>query len=228
VAVPALDAAVSPHARFLLDVIAKTGVKATAIAAKIGVPPSTLTRHLPNAKGHAKPGTPRTMHADVVAKLETFSGLAGPAGTGTTAAIAPVRRPVGGFGDDAARYVAEEAANAVDDALTALVGNRPNAYRWTVKSRAMERRGLLPGDHVIVDLSIEAQDGDIVLANAINDRKPHGADTALRILHKVRGVRILLAASDDPALQDPLIVDDDRIAVMGVVTDAVKRLRKRR
>lgn len=102
-----------------------------------------------------------------------------------------------------------------------MLSGRNAASAWTLQTNAVSALGYLPGDVVIVDTSRRAGAGDIVCA-----RTTHPAGTIFRVYEPP----YLLAAVTDPmrasALRRPLIVDNDRVSIVGVVTDTWRRATK--
>jgi hypothetical protein len=103
---------------------------------------------------------------------------------------------------------------------TALKG-RPDAAAWVLSTRAMESAGYLIGDIVIADAATQPLAGDPVVAQ-VYDLRSGTAETVFRILESP----YLVAASSDPALRKPLLVDNERVIVMGTITQCL-RIRRR-
>jgi hypothetical protein len=228
---PAETPALSPYAIFLQEIIAKTGKRASAIAKELHLPESTLTRHLPKPDGTAKPRTPRTMHAETIAKLEQFSGIVAPSALTRGGGNAEMldRREIARVASDAIK-LNTGANDDIDLAggLRALVGNRLHAEAWELRSASLECVGYLPGDLLIVDRNAVARDGDVVCVNYCPWGRAGHAETLMRIYRDAGGMRFVIGATFDPALQDPLPIDNDRAVVMGVVTHSVRIARRRR
>jgi len=92
----------------------------------------------------------------------------------------------------------------------------PGVDPWVMKSRALEHAGYLPGDILIVDLNAKPQDGDAVCAQ-IYDRNGK-TETAFRIYE----YPFLIAASADPDLRRPVLVDNERASIRGVVMASIR------
>ncbi|MGA9855074.1 MAG: hypothetical protein WBR29_07355 [Gammaproteobacteria bacterium] len=223
----------SPYALFLQEIISLTGKPPSAIATAIHVAQATLTRHLPKKDGTPKPRTPRTMHADTIRKLEDFSGLRwstsasqGSGGEGGKI-VQGGRREIARVASDAVRN-AEAANDDIDlsGAIKALVGNRTHAEAWELRSAALECAGYLPGDLLIVDRTALARDGDVVCLNYCPWGRPGQAQTLMRIFRDVGAMRFVIGSTFDPALSDPLPVDNERTVIMGVVTHSIRVARR--
>jgi hypothetical protein len=115
-----------------------------------------------------------------------------------------------GLAEEAVQFDAESADPAVSAAITALIGNR-EAVPWTVRARALECRGYLPGDIVIVDLGREPVPGDIVWAEVRSEDRSH-VEAVMRIYQPP----VLATATLDKQLQLPIVVDG-RVTIKGVV-----------
>jgi SOS-response transcriptional repressor LexA len=85
----------------------------------------------------------------------------------------------------------------------------------------MEDAGYMPGDILIVDLNAEPERGDCVCAQLYR-WQVGTAETIFRIYEEP----YLLAATRHPDLRKPLLVDNDRVVIKGVVTE-ILRARKR-
>lgn len=128
-----------------------------------------------------------------------------------------------GLSDEGAPY---DAGTHGQDALTRLLvetalKGRPNAAPWVLNTHALRDAGYLVGDIVISDGSVTPQAGDAVVAQ-VYDLRSGTAETVFRILESP----YLVAASSDPALRKPLLVDNERVIVMGTITQSY-RMRRR-
>jgi hypothetical protein len=189
------------HREYLQRVIEHTGKPPTRIAKEIGVAASTLTRLL-NENSTA------TLHARTITKLQEYSRILLHFG-GDTVALQGSR----GLAEDAVPFDAKSADPAVSAAIKALIGGRQAADPWTIRTRALERKGYLPGDIVIVDLGRQPARGDVVCAEVYSLGR-RDAEMVMRIYEPP----ILAAASfDEQVLRRPLMVDDARVTIKGVV-----------
>jgi hypothetical protein len=190
------------HREYVRRVVAHSGKPPTRIAMDLGIAPSTLTRLL-----NAPEGSTATLHALTLRKLQDYSGIPPPFG-GDPSASQGYR----GFGEDAVPFDAKGADPAVSAALKALIGGRKAADPWTIRTRALERIGYLPGDIVIVDLGRRPEAGDAVCAQVYDWRRAD-AETVMRLYEPP----YLVAASLDEGLRRPLVVDNERVIIKGVV-----------
>ncbi len=106
---------------------------------------------------------------------------------------------------------------APDDtqAVKLLCGTSNSRLSFVLKSRALESVGYVPGDVVIVDTSIAPKVGDIVCAT-VRDRDGNNQETIFRIFFPLL-VPVLITATTERSMLAPLIVDGDKVAVVGVV-----------
>lgn len=187
------------HRDYLRRVIAHMRKPPTRIAKEVGVAPSTLTRLL-NEDSTA------TLHARTISRLREYSGVS--FFGGDSSAPATFR----GLAEDATPFDAKNADPAVAAAIKALVGGRKAADPWTIRTRALDRMGYLPGDIVIVDLGRRPEAGDAVCAQVYDWRRA-AAETVMRVYDPP----YLLEASLDEKLRKPLVVDNEQVIIKGVL-----------
>lgn len=200
---PKSDLAVAKlHRQFVRDVVEKTHTPPTRLATEIGVSPSTLTRLL-NEPDNGK----ATLRATTIAKLEAYSGLTAP-----TLEMPDGAGAAPGMREDAVPFESRDADASVAAAIKAIVGTKKNIDAWTMRSRALECAGFMPGDVVLVDLSVMPRAGEPACAQVYNWRGGT-AETVMRILEPP----YLVAATFDGNLRKPLLVDDDRVIVKGLI-----------
>lgn len=145
-----------------------------------------------------------------IAQLNTYTveKIAEAGGIPPYLAFAP-QAPRGMAEDEAAPYA--PGGDPLAGAVAALRAGRNGVDAWVMKSRALEHAGVLPNDVLIVDLNGAPRDGDVVCAQ-LYDRNGR-AETVFRIFEHP----FLVAACGDPALRRPVLVDNDRALVRGVV-----------
>jgi SOS-response transcriptional repressor LexA len=97
-----------------------------------------------------------------------------------------------------------------------LTGGHNGIDPWTIRTRALELEGYMPGDVVLVDLNATPKPGDVVCAQ-IYEWPVMRANTVMRVFHRASPVKLLLSRSLDPAFAQPYVVDDDRVVVKGVI-----------
>jgi len=97
-------------------------------------------------------------------------------------------------------------------AIDALIGNNNAAAPWVLKSPALELIGYLPGDVLIVDLNRLPVARDIVCAQHYHWSEAR-ADTIFRVFEPP----YLITATHQHDLRRPLLVDNERVIIKGVV-----------
>lgn len=187
------------HREYLRRVVAHTGKPPTRIAKEIGIAASTLTRLL-------KENSTATLHARTISRLQEYSGVSLFGGDAAPSAGAR------GLAEDAVPFDAENADPALAAAIKALIGGRKNVDSCTIRTRALECLGFLPGDIVIVDAGRQPAPGDVVCAQ-VYEWGRSAPETVMRIYEPP----ILAAASLDEQLRRPLMVDNVRVIITGVV-----------
>ena len=124
-----------------------------------------------------------------------------------------------GLSDEGALY--DPGSAAVDDVTKQMIAialkGRPNAASWHLKTHALQGEGYQPGDILIADAAVPPQARDVVVAQ-VYDLKTGTAETVFRVLEPP----YLVAASTDPALRRPLLVDNERVIVTGTVTQSFR------
>lgn len=190
------------HRDFVKRVVEHTRTPPTRIATDLKIAPSTLTRLLNEPEGGKA-----TLRATTIAKLEAYSGLTAPTLESPDGAIqAP------GLREDAVPFEMRDGDASVVAGIKAVTGARKNVDAWTIRTRALECAGYMPGDIVLVDLSTMPRVGEPACAQVYNWRGGT-AETVMRLLEPP----YLVAATFDPALRKPLLVDDDRVIVKGLI-----------
>ena len=173
-------------------------MKQTPLAKAAGVQPSSMSRVL------KEDGT-GTLHGRNITKLEKFSGIK------LSAVVDPPSGPgLRGLAEDAVPFDAGTADPAVSAAITALIGGRADADSRTIRTRALECLGYLPGDIVIIDRGRKPVPGDVVCAQVYELGRSE-AETVMRIYDPP----VLVGASFDEQLRRP--IDNARAIIIGVV-----------
>ncbi|RVK75449.1 hypothetical protein CN154_15205 [Sinorhizobium meliloti] len=127
-------------------------------------------------------------------------------------------KPRGLAEQESSRYDAEP-MQTIDGAVQALKAGRNGVEPWILRSRCLEHVGYLPGDVMMVDLNARPDVGDVVCA-LVYDRTGR-AETVFRIFEDP----FLVAATMDPNLMKPLLIDNDRVIVSGVVVASFRERR---
>lgn len=189
---------------WLQEIIKATGITASQIATASGVSDTTLTRLLNN------PDYEGTLTQIVIDRIKDTYRVSGPEDYGGR------RTALLGFAEGERIDPAAEAP-AMARALKELLTGRNAVEAWRLKTSALEAAGYLPGDVVLVDLNATAQPQDAVSAH-VYDWKGGGAETVWRIFTPP----FLVGASNDRTAYKPLLVDNDRVIVKGVIVEMVR------
>lgn len=124
-----------------------------------------------------------------------------------------------GFAEEASRFDGHAASN--DPAASAFVKlilkDRPDAAPWWLKTRALEGLGYMLGDLVITDAKVQPRAGDAVCAQ-VYDIRSGSAETVFRVFEPP----YLISFQSDPSLRKPLLIDNERVIVMGTVTESLR------
>lgn len=97
-----------------------------------------------------------------------------------------------------------------------LITNPPATFFVRVKGNSMEGAGVFSGDIAIVDKSLEAKSGDIIVAVY------NGGFTIKRLI--LEGPKITLF-SEKNNYKPIVITEEDQFQVWGVVTNCIRRIR---
>lgn len=190
--------------RYLQDVLARTGWTQTELASRAGLDPSTLSRFLSGQRqGHA-------LRRSTIIKIGKVSGIPAPG-------EAPAVEPSEGFAEAEATPLDLASGDVATGAIAALLRGRDNLDPWTLRSRALENAGYLPGDILIVGLNETPVAGDVVCAQ-VYDWNTSQTETVFRLFQPP----YLLAATADPHLLRPHVVDGNRVVIKGVVLNSLR------
>jgi transcriptional regulator with XRE-family HTH domain len=171
-------------------------IRQLAIGSKVD--PSTLSRFLNNEE------VEHDLSRATVSKIEHYTGIKFGAHTDGRAPLI-AREP------EASAYNLDVKGNdkRIDEAVRYMLQSQPGLDPWVLKTRALELAGYLPGDVVLVDLNAEPEDGDAVVAQHYDLQ----TETIFRLYQKP----YLVAAAVDRVPRAPLVVDDRRVLIRGVV-----------
>lgn len=179
---------------FLARVMAETKLSRHALAIRSDILPPTLTMFVNSKKG-------AVLKAETIRKIEIATGIR--------------------FGAEALRRVDLRQSEsepfkgvlpvAGTDATT-LWGRANGVDPWTLRSRALECAGYMPGDILVVDLNAEPKPGDVVCAQ-LYDWSGGKADTIFRLWEPP----YLQPATLDSSLRKIIPVDNDKTFISGVV-----------
>lgn len=186
---------------WLLEILEKSGETPTALARRAGVAQSTLTRFLNNEHSNML-GTRTIAKIAHAARSEPIAGH-------------PIRMhiemPAQFSEGDATPYAIDE-GSPLEAAIAVLIGERHATDPWLIKNRVLEDAGVMPGDIAIVDLSEPAKPRDVVCAQSYR-----WAEGRAETLFRIYEPPYLVSATRDPDLRRPLLVDNERVVIKGVV-----------
>lgn len=181
----------------------RTGQTLSELAEGAGLSSNTLTR--------LKQRDSALLDALSVRMLSEYTGLPGP--------DLYKHGPTSGFAEEASRY--DSAAPGIEPTVVKFVQlmtkDRPNVAPWWLKTRALEGLGYMLGDLVITDATVPPQAGDAVCAQ-VYDLRTGSAETVFRVFEPP----YLIAFHGDASLRKPLLIDNERVIVMGTVTDSLR------
>jgi transcriptional regulator with XRE-family HTH domain len=195
---------------WLQAVKARTGWTPTRIARESGLTPTTILRF-----DNRDPKYPNALSAQTISQIAQGTGVAATAELLGEHAVSPPMQLREG---EAAPYRAE-ASDPLESAIKAMTNGRNGLDPWVLRSAALVEAGYLPGDVLMVDLNLEPRPGDVVCAQLYRWAEKK-AETVFRLFE---APSFLLAASRDPALRKPVMVDDDNTVIKGVVTCMLRR-----
>jgi hypothetical protein len=190
---------------WLREIVRATGQKASQIAVKANVSDTTLTRLLNN------PTYRHTLTQITIDRIKRTYGVPGPEEYAVQG-----RQGMPGFGE-AERVVAQHEPQALAHVIDTLVGGRNARDVWRLKTEALTQAGYLAGDIVIVDLNAQAAPQDVVCAQVYNWNQGV-AETVFRVYDPP----FLVAAALDRTAYKPLLVDNDRVIIKGVVIESFR------
>lgn len=170
------------------------------IARVAGLTPSTLTRFKSgNTDGH-------TLTAKTVKKIEDA--------TRVPAYEARVLPKIQGFSEDEARRFAVDEANnnPIISAFCHAITQSNSVELWELKTTALAAVGYTPGMVIIVDREAQARNGDAVCAQKYDFRRGT-AETIFRVFR----MPYLVTAFRDEEPATPVVVDNENIAIVGVI-----------
>lgn len=99
-------------------------------------------------------------------------------------------------------------------AFQALRGDRPGLAPWLLNSHAVELAGAVAGDVLLLDPKATPRSGDIVCAE-LRDYQRARTINIVRIFERAPPVDLLVARSLDAAAA-PIVVDGERVTILGV------------
>ncbi len=205
------------HRAWIKELQRSTGLKLTPLATNAGLGETTLTRLF-------KDDYHNTLSNLVIQALCDFYKVPGP-----DEYFSKRHRSSLGFGTDERSFANFEEGELIDPSNSAaelealwkiLKAGRTSVEPWRLKARALEMAGYLPGDLLVVDtngIAATARAGDVVCAKVMQ-RRDGSAETVFRLFDPP----FLVAAALEAAAFKPLLVDNDRVMIKGVVVGSAR------
>lgn len=193
---------------YLDDVVAQSGQTLSAIARAANINPSTLTRFR-NRDDHAG-----ALSYLTIASIADVTGVPAPVEIlGEPAPTPGASRSRGMRETEAEPYLADTTSD-LDKAVAAFVADRNHVVPWELKSRSLEFEGWKSGDILAVDLNIRPGDGDIVCVQLYDWNNHAATQTVFRVYE----APFVMAAGPVEGGRKPRLVDNENVAIKGVVT----------
>ena len=181
------------------SVLKRMGETPTGLARRAGVAQSTLTRFLNNDEAPM-------LGLRTMAKIAHVAGVQ-PLGMPDNAVT---HRP--NLDENDGIPYAVDYVSPFNSAITALIGDRVATDPWMIKTRSLEDAGIMPDDIVIVSLNEPPKPGSVICAQSYRWSEGR-AETIFRIYEPP----YIVAATRDTTLRRPMLVDNDRVIIKGVV-----------
>jgi len=192
---------------WLKEAISQAGGSAAALAKRAGLADTTITRFLK----HEDAPMPSSRTLSKIAHAAGLKPIGFSSDTAAALDVPGVAEP------EALQFDMEEAEPRQTRLVRAAIGDRQAADPWILKTVALKLAGYMPGDIVIVDLVQSARAGSAVCAQ-IYDWRQNSAETVFRIYEPP----FLVAASDNPVMRRPRLVDNENVIIKGVITEVLR------
>jgi transcriptional regulator with XRE-family HTH domain len=197
---------------WLQAILDTSGETPSALARRAGLATTTVTRFLNDPK------------ADMIG-LKSLAKIAHVAGVPPIGLplpeTAPAPRPPGLNDGDGVPFRTYPQKSGKEAAVAAVIGGRNAVDPWVLTSAALTAIGYLPGDILAVDLNRQPAAGDVVCAQVYN-WQAHTAETVFRIYEPPFLLAQPLDAELLRRLRRPLVVDNDRVIIKGVVEASLR------
>ncbi|KIZ39061.1 MULTISPECIES: helix-turn-helix transcriptional regulator [Rhodopseudomonas] len=193
---------------WLVEVLEKTQLKPTQLAAGANITSTTLTRMLNNEDYSG------TLSPETIERIKGAYKVPGPEEFSRSG-----RSPLIGF-TEAARFDVHREKGELGRIVAAILHGHANMYAWRLKTMALEGVGYLSGDIVFVRMLEEGQSPrpqDAVCAH-ITDYQHGAAETVWRVFDPP----FLVGAANDRTAYKPVLVDGDRVKIAGVIEQSYR------
>jgi hypothetical protein len=193
---------------WLREVLDKVKLKPSPFAISAGVSDTTITRLLNDAKYMG------TLAPETIERIKDTYKVPGPE------EYASSRRSTLIGMSEASRFDARKERGDLGAIVEAILRGRPHVDAWRLKTQALESAGYLPGDVVFVEqLSADqqARPQDAVCAQVV-DYQHGAAETVWRVYDPP----FLVAAAHERTAYKPILVDNDRVKIAGVIRESFR------
>lgn len=193
---------------WLLHLSESTGLSLTEIARKAGMAQTTLTRFANN------PNVAHVLSARTISQIEQALGV--PFGQAPGARLEARGRPAG----EAEPY---HGHNLVDPDIATVLAALPASWEpWLLHGDALTAAGYLPGDVLVVDPDGFPSSKDVCRVSV-----DQGPRVDRRTCFRIYETPFVVASSHDPHAEGPLLVDQAKVRITGVVRMLLRPRRTR-
>lgn len=194
---------------WLREVLETKRLTPSRLAIGAGVSDTTISRLLNNEEYTG------TLAQETIERIKDTYKVPGPE------EFAGGRRGVALLGlSEAARFDVRREQNDLAAVVEAILRGRNHVEPWRLKTMALEGVGYLPGDIVFVEILAEGQlpkPQDAVCAQVV-DYQHGSAETVWRVYDPP----FLVGAANERTAYKPLLVDGERVKVVGVIREAYR------
>lgn len=189
---------------WLLELLEKLRLTPSALATGAGASDTTITRLLNN------PSYAGTLAQETIERIKNTYRVPGPEDYAQSR-----RSPMIGL-SEASRFDVARESEDLAAVVASILRARPKADAWRLKTLALESVGYLPGDIVFVEALAADQMPkplDAVCAQVM-DYQHGAAETVWRVFD----APFLVGAGQDRTAYKPLLVDGERVRILGVIS----------
>ena len=188
---------------WIADVTTRNGWTPTEWARLAGVDPSTLSKFLTD------PSNIKILSTRSERKLELAAGRTREGET--------LLASLNGMAEaEAVAYRIGERDDTLTRAIKAATEGQNAVVPWVLKTTALNAAGYMPDDILLVDLNLQARDGDVVCVQIY--RRDGTADTVFRIME----TPFLVAAHFGQHLFKPVLMGSDNVVLRGAVVSSFR------
>ncbi len=197
------EAHIQSYKDWIAQLMAEHNVTASELARRAGLAESTLTRLMSDT------GSGNLPREGTIAKIERAFNTRRPV-------IQTTNIPAG------ARGVIQDprvSTKEIAGILSAAAANDLSALEaYMVADRALDLKGYMPGDVLLIDTEKRPENGDIVAVSFGSPTQSTG-----RVSLRIYDTLFLISHSTDDSLRRPILNEPGRVQLVGVVQMAVRR-----